>query len=167
MHRLFKKHLRLTNGFCRSRLFKFCCVILMVSLSSCFSQKEITYKGISNINYRTDKEIPQITFDLIINNPNNWGLKVSDLTTNVTVANRMIGTAIIEKPIRIHHKNDVTIPMVLNLSMADVISLLPTGLSLFGQKSSVNTQVEGNVTVKKFIFKRKYLFNFKQDVQIK
>ena len=167
MHRFSKNHLRLINVFCHNRLFKFCCVILVVTLSSCFSQKEISYKGISNINYRTDKEIPQITFDLIINNPNNWGLKVSDLTTNVTVANRMIGTAIIENPIRIHHHNDVTIPMVLNLSMADIISLLPTGLSLFGQKSSVNTQVEGNLTLKKFIFKKKYFFNFKQDVQIK
>ena len=142
-------------------------LFLVLTLSSCFSQKEIIYKGVSNVNYRSDLSNPQITFDLVVNNPNNWGLRLSDLNTKVSVANHFIGVASLEKTIRVGSKKDVAIPIVLNLSMNDIIALLPTGLSLFGKSSSINTDLEGDLILHKFIFQKKYLFKFNQDVNIK
>jgi LEA14-like dessication related protein len=143
----------------------FLCAITLL-FSSCLTQKVVEYKGIENVSYKTENNTPQITFDLVINNPNNWGLRLSDLNSQVFVADHMIGNALLQNTIKIKRKSYVYIPISLNLSMSDVIALIPTGLSLFGKKSKVNTAVDGDLVLKKFLFKKKYKVNFKQDITL-
>lgn len=143
----------------------FLCAITLL-FSSCLTQKVVEYKGIENVSYKSENNTPQITFDLVINNPNNWGLRLSDLNSQVFVADHMIGNALLQNTIKIKRKSDVYIPISLNLSMSDVIALIPTGLSLFGKKSKVNTAVDGDLVLKKFLFKKKYKVNFKQDISL-
>lgn len=143
----------------------FLCTLSLL-FSSCLTRKVVEYKGIENVNYKTENNTPQITFDLVINNPNNWGLRLSDLNSKVFVADHLIGNALLQKTVKIKRKSDVYIPISLNLSMSDVIALIPTGLSLFSKKSKVNTAVDGDLMLRKFLFKKKYKVNFKQDVSL-
>ena len=132
------------------------------------TRKVVTFKSIENINYQTENNSPVIRFDLKIHNPNNWGLRITDINTNVSVEDRFIGSTLLPKTIRIGKNSEVLIPMQLNLSMADLLVFLPQGLSLFsGNKTTVNTSIDGGITLKKFIFKKRIAVNIKQELELK
>ena len=143
-------------------------LLLVLLFTSCLSKKNITFKNIENINYKTENNSPVLLFDLVIHNPNNWGVKVSDIDTKVTVEGRTIGNTSLPETIKLRRNSDVAIPMQMQLSMADILSFLPQGLSFFsGKKTKVSTAVDGEITIRKFVFKKRFALNLKQDVELK
>ncbi len=125
-------------------------------------------KNIENFGYISENNTPKLTFDLVIHNPNNWGVQLTDITTNVSVEDRFIGNTYLPNPIKIARKADILVPIQFTLSMADLISFLPQGLSLFtGKKTKIRTSVDGGITIKKFIFKKRIIINYKQDIELK
>ncbi len=143
-------------------------LLILLLFSSCLSKKNVTFKNIENINYKTENNSPVLNFDLVIHNPNNWGLRISEIDTKVLVEDRQIGITALPKTIRIGRNADVSIPLQLKLSLVDLMTFLPQGLSLFtGQKTKVNTSVDGEITLKKFLFKKRIAVNLKQEVELK
>ena len=142
-------------------------VFIIVVFSSCLTRKNIDFKSIENVTYVSENNSPTIKFDLKIHNPNNWGLRIKDVSTNVSLENKLIGSTLLPKSIRIARNSDILIPMQLNLSLADLLTFLPQGLSLFtGNKTTVNTSVDGSITLKKFIFRKRIAINIKQEIDL-
>ncbi len=143
-------------------------ILCLISLSSCLTRKNIDFKSIENVTYLSENNSPVIRFDLKIHNPNNWGLRITDVTTNVSVEDHLIGSTLLPHTIRIARNSDILIPMQLNLSMADLLTFLPQRLSLFtGNKTTVKTSVDGGITLKKFLFRKRLAVNLKQEIELK
>lgn len=143
-------------------------ILFLISLSSCLTRKNIDFKSIENVTYLSENNSPVIRFDLKIHNPNNWGLRITDVTTNVSVEDHLIGSTLLPNTIRIARNSDILIPMQLNLSMADLLTFLPQGLSLFtGNRTTVKTSVDGGITLKKFLFRKRLAVNLKQEIELK
>ncbi|MFZ7113957.1 MAG: LEA type 2 family protein [Bacteroidota bacterium] len=142
-------------------------IALFFSLTSCLTRKNIDFKSIENVTYVSENNSPVIKFELKIHNPNNWGLRLTDINTNVSVENKLIGSTLLPKSIKIARNSDILIPMQLNLSMADLLTFLPQGLSLFtGNKTKINTSVDGGITLKKFLFRKRLAINLKQELDL-
>ncbi|MBP6532954.1 MAG: LEA type 2 family protein [Bacteroidia bacterium] len=141
---------------------------ILLIFTSCLSKKNVSFKNIENISYKTENNSPVLNFDLIVHNPNNWGLRISEINTKVSVEDRSIGITNLPSTIKIARKSDVSIPMQLQLSMADLLTFLPQGLSFFsGEKTKVHTSVDGEITLKKFLFRKRFAVNLKQEVELK
>ena len=142
-------------------------LLVILLCSSCLTRKNIDFKSIENVTYASENNSPVIKFDLKIHNPNNWGLRVTDVNTNVSIDNKMIGSTLLPETIKIARKSDILIPMQLNLSLADLLTFLPQGLSLFtGNKTTINTSVDGGITLKKFLFRKRIAINLKQELDL-
>jgi LEA14-like dessication related protein len=166
MHQ-FKTHTRFRRVFLVKSMTKIFYFIIVLFCTSCLTRKNIDFKSIENVTYKSENNSPVIQFDLKIHNPNNWGLRITDVSTNVSVENKLIGSTLLPKTIKIAGNSDILIPMQLNLSMADLLTFLPQGLSLFtGNKTTVNTAVDGRITLKKFIFRKRLEINLKQEIDL-
>jgi LEA14-like dessication related protein len=139
-------------------------LLLLLTLSSCFTIKPVEYKKTENIaTAKTDSGF-QMTFDLSMHNPNNWSLKLSNVETDVFVDNVILGKANLAEPIRLTRNSDFIIPMKATSSFVDLSKFANVGIGLlFGNKTATAT-IKGEITLKKFIFRKKYQFEYNEKI---
>lgn len=140
------------------------CLLFVLSLSSCVTIKPVEFKRAENIVSKTVGNDFQLSFDLSMHNPNNWSLRLTEVITEVTIDNQPLGKANLSKPIRLTKNCDFTIPMLATSSTVDLSRFATIGLSfLLGNKTATAT-IKGNITLKKFIFRKKYPFEYKEKI---
>jgi LEA14-like dessication related protein len=96
MHQ-FKTHTRFRRVFLVKSMTKIFYFIIVLFCTSCLTRKNIDFKSIENVTYKSENNSPVIQFDLKIHNPNNWGLRITDVSTNVSVENKLIGSTLLPK----------------------------------------------------------------------
>jgi LEA14-like dessication related protein len=138
-------------------------LLLAFSFTSCLTTKSIEYKRIEHVEVKGDLS-PVIRFDLVLANPNNWGIRLTELKSDVLLENRTVGQIALPSPIRIKRKSEVSIPIHVELSTMQLFQLLPTGLGLLSDKKPINTGIKGDLTIRKFLFKRTFPFQYSQKV---
>lgn len=140
------------------------CLLFVLSLSSCVMIKPVEFKRAENIVSKTIGNDFQLSFDLFMHNPNNWSLRLTEVTTVVTIDNQPLGNANLSEPIRLTKNSDFTIPMMATSSTVDLSKFAAMGLGfLLGNKTATAT-IKGNITLKKFIFRKKYPFEYKEKI---
>lgn len=144
-------------------------VVLLLTLfvcSSCLTIRPVEYKEISNLHVNSSLSSPEVSFDLIISNPNNWGVRLSSFQSDVMLDNKNVGKVLLPPGMKIKRKSNVSIPVNIKLTTAELLSFLPGGLSLLsGEKKDLDAGVSGNMKISKFIFSRKYSFKYTEKIK--
>jgi LEA14-like dessication related protein len=143
------------------------CLLLQIFFSACFTIQPVEFKKAENINInKTDTGI-EMTFDLAMHNPNNWSLRLSEISTEVSIDNLPLGKAGLSNGIRIKRDSDFILPIHAKSSFGDLLNLSGIGLNLLLGNQSATAIIKGNMTLKKFIFRKKIQFEYKEKIDKK
>ena len=108
-----------------------------------------------------------MTLDLAMHNPNKWSLKLKVIDTQITIDDRPLGKASLAKVIRLKGNSDFTMPVEASASLNDLAELSSIGLSLLLGNQTATASVKGTMTLKKFIFRKKIEFEYKEKIDSK
>ncbi len=138
--------------------------LLAVSLSSCFTIKPVEFKKTENITTSRSDTAFEMTFDLAMHNPNTVSIRLSKLETEVTIDNLPLGKANLSESVRLKRNSDFILPVNAKASLVDLVNLSGIGLNLYLGNQSATATIKGNMTLKKFIFRRKIQFEYKEKI---
>ena len=135
-------------------------VSLVLLLSSCVTIESPTY--VSTSNFKVTRITPQLDYqmDVTMFNPNPAGVKIKELNMQVTVLGNT-STINTTDVVQIKSRENFTMPLKGETSSANYSSFLKNGvMAIFGGKSTIPIQVEGDVLVQKFIIRKRVHFSF-------
>ncbi len=133
---------------------------LVLLLSSCVTIESPTY--VSTSNFKVTRITPQLDYqmDVTMFNPNPAGVKIKELNMQVTVLGNT-STINTTDVVQIKSRENFTMPLKGETSSANYSSFLKNGvMAIFGGKSTIPIQVEGDVLVQKFIIRKRVHFSF-------
>lgn len=127
-------------------------LLLMSELCSCVSVQPVTVKGVNN--FKTEEVLlsPKISFDVLLHNPNSFGLTLKAFKTSAYFNDKLITDVFIDKKVRIGANSDIAIPLKSQPSVMDIITTYLSG------KTAGTIKLDGYVTVSKFLFRKKFPF---------
>ena len=135
---------------------------LMLVFSSC-AIKNVDYKRCENVRIDNLGLTPMLGMDLVYNNPNAVGCRISNTTVTIICGSDTLGLAVSNKEVKLKPYTDFTLPV-------ETIVSLPVMLKISGQmlkSNEVSIDLKGSVTLKKFIFKRKINFSVREKLSSK
>lgn len=132
--------------------------IAAISLSSCMTLQPIEFKSAGPLNFTGDLKNPELTFDIILHNPNNWGVKLSRTSIKVLMNDQQMAAVNNTRKVKLKAKSNSTIPMTIKLS-GDELAKTGLGGLLKGRKPSFN--LKGEVAVSKWWIRKKFSFDAK------
>ena len=138
--------------------------LLSLFLSSCFTIRPVEFKKTENITTNRSDTAFEMTFDLAMHNPNNVSIRLAKLETEVTIDNLPLGKANLSESVRLTRNSDFTLPVIAKASLVDLVNLSGIGLSLYLGNQSATATIKGTMTLKKFIFRRKIQFEYKEKI---
>ena len=133
---------------------------LVLLLSSCVTIESPTY--VSTSNFKVTRITPQLDYqmDVTLFNPNPAGVKIKELNMQVTVLGNTCNINTTDV-VQIKSRENFTMPLKGETSSANYSSFLKNGvMAIFGGKSTIPIQVEGDVLVQKFIIRKRVHFSF-------
>jgi len=139
-------------------IFLLLCPIL---LQSCVTIQPPVFKQADHLAISNNLNSPEVTFDMVFQNPNNFGLTLKKIETTATVDNGTAFTYKTEEPIRINSNSEFTIPVRISMPVNDLMKALPSALNLLLGSQQVPFQLSGTITLKKFLFKKTFTFSWK------
>lgn len=152
------------TSFCR---FVFFYGLLITLFSSCFTIKPVEFKKAENITTnRTDSALI-LTFELAMHNPNNWSLRLSEVETEITIDQRPLGKATLTQSVKLKKNSDFMLPVSAKASFQDLIGFSALGINLFLGKQSATAKINGNMVLRKFIFRKKVQFEYQEKIDSK
>lgn len=128
------------------------CLSLAV-FTSCITVKPVEVKNVDNLQLTGITSQPAVQFDVNIHNPNNFGLTLKEFQSTAFLGDKRLTDIFISKKLRIGANSDVSIPLQTQPSLNDIAGMLLSG------NSSKDVKVDGYITVRKFIFKKKFPFS--------
>jgi len=138
----------------------------IIFLSSCSISDELRYKGYDNFHVNGSLQQPEVGVDVTLYNPNPIGVKIKNMDLVIRVNDTAIGTVCLEKPVKLKAHQEFTLPIMMQTSLAQIGTLTAPGLqSLFFDKP-LALEISGNITLRKFIFKRSFDFNYEDKLRL-
>jgi hypothetical protein len=129
-------------------------------LSSCLTIKPIEFRSIENYKLSKDLQKPEITVDVKLYNPNNWGLKLKKASLDVTSGESTKNSIGTTESLRIKRKSEFTISLSGEASLAEITKI---GIgSLFKGNSPIN--FKGEIIVKKWFLRKRFGFDNSTDL---
>ena len=129
-------------------------------LSGCVTIKQPIVTGISNFKLSELSQDMKIKFDVLLKNPNNFGLTLQKMEMDVIMGDSVISSITLDKKQRINPNEVAQIP----ISVQPKVTLLPqlalSGISNLFKKDSKTVSVKGKLVVRKFLFRKKYSFQY-------
>jgi len=138
-------------------------LLIVALLSSCISIKTIEYRTVDNFEISKMSANPEFKFDVKLFNPNGIGARVKALDMEVFVDGKRMAGVSFDETVKIKANSEFIVPITGETSLIDLVKLIPTGLgSLLGNKT-IPINIKGEVTIKKFIFRKKLKFDILED----
>jgi len=136
---------------------------LALTQIGCGSLKQLQVKSLHEVKLSGWKEKkPVLNFDLNMYNPSPVGFKVMRMDLTLQINHTNITTLSTTSVVRMKRKSEVAVPMVITPEWKDLSQIMKSGIKVFlAQKFSMG--LSGEITVKKFIFKRKIPFDISTD----
>jgi hypothetical protein len=132
-------------------------LFLTLVLTSCNAYKPVVVNSVGNIKTINPLSNPEIQFDVGLKNPNNFGVTITKMEIGICVGEPVLATVSLLHGTRIGKGQTISVPVSLKPSVKDVSSLFNSGIDSFlSGKKDKKLQVVGELTVKKFIFKKRY-----------
>jgi hypothetical protein len=142
-------------------------LFLLVSFTSCLSVKPLEFKKAENVTLTGTAADPQISFNITGRNPNNWSFKLKELQTIVTIDGQTFVNMQSDSVIRLKKDADFSIPASVKAPQGDLMKILSSGLSMFLSGNQIPLEIKGDFVLKKFLFRRKFSFEFNEKIDPK
>lgn len=126
--------------------------VFYMLFASCVTLKPVEVKSVENFKLKDIITKPGVQFDVMIHNPNSFGLTLKEFKSNAFLGEKIVTDIFVKKKIRIGANSDISIPLESQPSLSDISSMILSG------NVSGDLKVEGYITVKKFIFRKKFPF---------
>ena len=142
------------------RILNFKSWLLWLSIIGCFASsckvENIQYKRIENLSFTGISNNPGINLDMIYFNPNKVGCRISKMgcfiisgnDTLADVSGRM-------QSVKLKPQSDFSVPVSSTLNAPAMMQLASRG---FLNGGDIPVRISGSVTIRKFIFSKKYQF---------
>ncbi|HWZ21648.1 MAG TPA: LEA type 2 family protein [Cytophagaceae bacterium] len=136
-----------------SKFLLFLIVSLLLSLTSCFSYKELELGDVSDVKVnKVANGGIEIQAGIRIKNPNNYKIKVKKIDADLFVNGQKVGKMNLSKKVILPRKSDQVQSFVVNTQLSNLIASMPS--LLFG--GDINLQMKGYIKGKVFIFSKKF-----------
>lgn len=129
--------------------------------SSCVTIVPVEFKRIENFRTNFDHGKPKITLDLVINNPNPYGITVTEVASDFFINNQSVSKISLPMKKHIVSSGETNVPIELNFTLNSLLALLPASVPTLLNKS-IDTRLSGYIRVRKFIFKKRIPFSNSQ-----
>jgi LEA14-like dessication related protein len=142
-------------------------LLFIAVLSSCKISDELQYKGFNNFKVSGNMENPSIGVDVTLYNPNPIGVKIKTMNLTVDVNHSQLGTIGLDDPVKLKSKQNFTLPIMMETSMEQLQTLTKPGLQSLLFDKPLAVEISGTITLRKFIFKKTYDFNYADELNVK
>src|SRR5437763_5055209 len=112
-------------------------LLSMLLLEGCFSLKPVTFKQADHFTVTNPLSTPEVSLDMIFENPNSFGLTVKKIETIGSVNNGNLFSYKTDKSLRVGRKSEFTIPIRINMPLNDLLKTVPSAISLLQGGQSV------------------------------
>lgn len=136
-------------------------LVILLFLSSCITLKEPEVRGIENFNAAgLLSSKPKISFDVMVFNPNNIGVSLTDFKLNVLYGSRSMADLEVEKEYYAAPLSETAIPVVIQPTMQQLNLWMEIGLAGLSQAGSNKLNGKGSLRLKKYVFSKNFYFTF-------
>lgn len=142
-------------------------LLFIAVLSSCKISDELQYKGFNNFKLSGDTKNPSVGVDVTLYNPNPIGVKIKTMNLTVDVNHSQLGTIGLDDPVKLKSKQNFTLPIMMETSMDQLQTLTKPGLQSLLFDKPLAFEISGTITLRKFIFKKTYDFNYADELNVK
>ncbi len=134
--------------------------ILSFFTLSCGIIKPVTVKGISNFKTINSGTLPEFRFDISLYNPNNFRVKIQKLEVGVFVETLVLAKTMLLEETEITKKEASLVTVAMTPGQASLNDIFKTGINgLISGNINQQFRINGEIKIKKFIFKRRYNFS--------
>lgn len=100
-------------------------------------------------------------------NPNGVGAKLRSMSLDVKVNDKFLGSVNLDSLTKVGAKQDFDLPLTFKTDIGTLASFIPTGISSLIKGKELPIEFSGEVTIQKFIFKKKFSFDYKSTYNTK
>lgn len=140
-------------------------LILLLSLSSCLSYKQVELVDVTNIRVdRMDAKGIALRVDALVDNPNNYRIQVLDPDVDLFVNDKFIGKGILDTALVLskNSRQVYSIPLHAELQGGALLMVLMSGV--FGG-NEVKLAAKGTVVGKVGLLRKRFPFVFEERVR--
>ncbi len=133
--------------------------------TSCFSYKELEFKGINNISFSKQSGCNPICVYIDIFNPNNYNIKIKNGNASLAVNDKNIGNLQLNQKVKLKSNEVAVLQLNISSTSTKVFKTIFSSIEvLFGKK--VNLIIIGNIKAKVYGFSKKISFNESRKIGI-
>ena len=131
-------------------------------LLSCKNIQDVTVEGVRNVKLGdlSDKEV-HCTMDLLVKNPNGFGIKLKDLDANIKLEGKDIGTIELERTAKLKAQEISRVPLEFTITSDSWKTFLGSAMKLIF-KDSLKMGVSGSLKAKALMVGKRIEFNQEQ-----
>jgi len=120
--------------------------LLITSLLSCHSIKEVEYKSYKNLKIQSiGFSKSKLSVDLIYYNPNNFGLELNSTDLDIYINDNFLGHSVQNIQVTIPKRKEFSLPLIIELDMKNLLKNAINALF----KDEVSIRVSGKMKVGK------------------
>lgn len=134
-------------------------------LTSCITVQPVEFRKLDNFRGEFSLDDPKANFDLVIYNPNKYGVQLTELTTDLKLNGKSAGHFILPSKTKIERKKESTVPIEMKINGENLMNLLRLSATALLERK-MDAKLEGYIRLKKFIFKKKVPFTFSQKITL-
>lgn len=157
----------LTNDRVLRFLFIYIIFFLSAFLTSCLTTKPPEFETAEHIMASTKNNELHLSFDLIGHNPNNWSIKIKELQTEVNIGEQSFAGIQLDSNLRMKRNEDFTLPISIKVTKNDLAKVVISGMAFYLSGDKIPVEINGDVLVKKFLFRKKFAFKFNEQIDPK
>jgi LEA14-like dessication related protein len=117
-------------------------LLIIVVACSCRQPKQLVYRNVDNFQLKQgDKQQTEVSLDLRLFNPNNYGMKLKDADVDVFVNGNKLGKMEVRDFLAVPGLDTFSMPVMLNVNLS---SALPNALQLL-MNPEVDIKLAGSV----------------------
>ena len=140
-------------------------IFLVFSLTSCFTYKDLEYKGISNISFAKKNGCDPLCIYIDIFNPNPYNIKLQKGQGDVKVKGKKLGDLNINNRTRLKSNHTSTIQLMISSDGDQIFKTLFSSLEvLLGKKVKLN--ISGKIKASVYRLSKKIAFDENQMISL-
>lgn len=152
-----------------NKLYTYTFYLLVMALTiSCSKFQPLEYKGYSGFQIENEGNNPKISTTVHLYNPNGWSGKLQEMSMDVELGNKKIGSIGLEEPVKMPRRKSFSLPFSMTTSYSILTDAATGNLLDVISGKAVPYNLEGTITLKKFlIFKRTYAVVYADSISLR
>ena len=146
------------------------CLIFFLAIG-CAPLKPVEFRSVTDLKVENALLSPTVTANLNFFNPNSIGAKVKEFQIDVAFSQTPLTTVSFQKQ-KLPANSEFSLPLNTSIPYTQLVKFIPLGLSSIQNGKDIPVDLKGNITLKKFFFKKTFPFEYHdkintKDIQIK